>query len=305
MKPGSHLLLLSFLIISGNVFGQTTVDTTYIESYREKMSITGFVSTNSVEIKKDHAYYKPNYPMNVGLDFAIKNTVIDLELAYGIAPLRKKEYGKTQSFDFQVHHYGRYFVLDLFYQNYKGFYQENPEIKLYPNMLVRQIGAEGTYIFNGDKFSAKAAFEQSEKQLKTASSFVLSGGIYFDKVAFDKDLPISDQDRIQSLLLGSSVGYAYSLPINERWLISGIATGGINAGNDTELLQKVKIRAYPTAFARGSAGYHKSDWAAAFSFLINSKSLSGLQGNTLNLTSINMQLSYVKHFNSFFRKRKL
>ena len=305
MRSGPYLLLLSFLIM-GKVFGQTKVDTAYIAAYAEKMSVSGFVSTNSLEIKQDHAYYKPNYPINVGLDFAIKNTVIDLELAYGIAPLRKKEFGKTRSFDFQLHRYGRHFVLDLFYQNYKGFYQENTEVKLYPDMLVRQIGAEGTYIFNGNKFSARAAFEQSEKQLKAAGSFVLGGAIYLDKIAFEKDLPpASDQNHIQNLQLGGSMGYAYSWPINDRWLMSGIATGGINVGNETELLQKVKIRAYPTAFARGSAGYHKSDWAAAFSFLINSKSLSGLQNNSLNLTSISMQLSYVKHFNSLSRKRKL
>jgi hypothetical protein len=303
MKPGSYLMLLTFLI-TNNAFSQTAEDTTYVKNYAERMSITGYVSTNSVEIKQGNVYYKPNYPINVGLGFTVKNTVLNLNFDYGVAPLRKQTFGKTRSFDFQAHRYGQHFVLDLFFQNYRGFYQEKPEIKLYPNMSVRQIGTEGTYIFNGNKFSARAAFEQSEKQLKSAGSFVLGGGVYLDKIAFQKDIPVPDQNQIDNLQLGGSLGYAYSWAINERWLMSGIATAGVNVGNETELLQKVKIKAYPTAFARGSAGYHKSDWAAAFSFLINNKSLSGMAGNSVNLTSITMQLSYVKHFNNLFRKRK-
>ena len=65
-----------------------------------------------------------------------------------------------------------------------------------------------------------------------------------------KDIPVSDQNQINNQQFGGSLDYAYSWPINERGLMSGIATAGVNVGNETEL----KIKAQPTAFARGYAG---------------------------------------------------
>lgn len=59
-----------------------------------------------------------------------------------------------------------HFIVDLFYQNFKGYYQQQgQEITRYPELSVRQIGAEGSYLFNGNKFSAKAAFDLSSIKL--------------------------------------------------------------------------------------------------------------------------------------------
>jgi hypothetical protein len=268
------------------------------------MSIKGIVSSNSIEITQNNKHYKPNNPLNVGFAFTLKNTVVDLRSDFGLINIGDKKRGNTNVVDFQVHHYGRHFLFDLFYQNYKGYYREDNGIELYPNLAAREIGAEGSYLFNGNKFSAKAAFDQSEKQLKSVGSFVLGGGIYLYRLNLEKELLTSDNSRLNNFQLGMNAGYAYSWVINNRWLMSGSATGGINLGNEPELLKNGKIQIYPTAFARGSAVYHKSDWAATFLLLIHNKSVYPVQGSTLNLTSLNMEISYVKHFDNWFKKKR-
>jgi hypothetical protein len=80
--------------------------------------------------------------------------------------------------------------------------------------------------------------------------------------------------------------------------VSGDAAAGFHLGNETDLLRHKKIAIYPTAFAQGALGYHKADWGVAFSLLIHNNSVYGAsRSNTLNLTSINMQISYTKSFN--------
>jgi hypothetical protein len=301
MKTICYIFIL--IVITTNSFGQK-IDTAYVATYAQKMMVTAFLSNNTIELLENKKYYKPNNPLNVGVGFLLRNTALNVRFQYGLIPIRSKEFGKTRSIDIQAHRYGRRFLLDLFFQKYKGFYEEKEAIALHPDISVRQIGAEGTYLFNGKKFSAKAAFEQSEKQLRSVGSFLLGGGIYWYKIAQGKDLSASDNTPIHNLQLGMNAGYAYSWVINDRWLMSGMATGGINFGNNPDLLKEGKIEAYPTAFARGSASYHKSDWAASFLFLINNKSVRSSLGNPLHLTSVNMQVSYVKNFNSFFKKRK-
>jgi hypothetical protein len=296
-------VFITGIITSFNSFCQTTVDTTYIKTYDQKMLIRGIVSSNSIEIEDDNKHYKPNNPLNIGLGFALKNTALNFRSDFGLVQAGGKKRGKTKAVDFQVHHYGRHFLLDLFYQNYKGYYREDKEIELYPELAAQEIGAEGSYLFNGNKFSVKAAFDQSEKQLKSVGSFVLGGGIYMYKLNLEKELLVSGSSHLNNFQLGMNAGYAYSWVINDRWLMAGSATAGINLGNEPELLKNGKIQVYPTAFARGSAAYHKSDWAASFLLLIHNKSVYPIQGNTLNLTSLNMEISYVKHFDSWFKRR--
>jgi hypothetical protein len=117
--------------------------------------------------------------LNIGASFAVKNTILYLGYSYGLTPLLDKKKGKTKSLDFQLHQYGRHFLMDLFVQNDKGFYSEDlttNKIELYTDLSVWQVGTEGTYLFNGNKFSAKP-FTQWQRQLKSVGSFVVGGGV--------------------------------------------------------------------------------------------------------------------------------
>ena len=304
MNIKSYLFIFAIILIAYTGYGQAKTDTTYIEKYDKKMSVMAFLSRSSIEIDQNDKSFQPNSPMKIGLGLAIKNTVLNISYGAAITQTSNKDHGKTKALDFQLHQYGRYFVLDLFYQKYKGFYNDDNGVSLYPNTTVQITGAEGTYIFKGNKLSAKAAFQQSEKQLKSVGSFVLGGGIYNFRIKEVNDLFPWENNNINNLQLGASAGYAYSWVINEHWLLSGIATVGANFGNETHLLEKGNVKIYPAVFTRGSFGYHKNDWAVNFSFLINNKSLYVDEEDSFNISSLNMQISFVQHLDNFFKAKK-
>ncbi|OKS87493.1 DUF4421 family protein [Mucilaginibacter polytrichastri] len=282
------------------------IDTVFIKSYAQKIIIQGYFSTNNIELVTAGKTYLPNYPLNVGLGLAVKNTVINATFDYGLLPLKSNTYGKTKLTDFQIHNYGRHFMLDLFLQKYKGFYNSdinNHQIVNYPNLSVSQIGAEGSYIFNGNKFSGKAAYEQSEKQLQSAGSFILGGGVYLFKIGLDSLMVIHASTPIRTFQIGVNLGYGYSWVINNYWMLSGIAKIGANTENEPQMAGTGKFRIYPTAFAKGSATYQKPNWSVSFLMLINNKSVYAYQ-NEFKVTVVNFQLAYVRHLNSIFKRKK-
>ncbi|SDT69175.1 protein of unknown function [Mucilaginibacter mallensis] len=282
------------------------VDTSYIKTYEQKILLQGYVSTNTIQVVNGSKTYNANYPLNVGFGFALKNTIINATYDFGLIPLKGKEYGKTNLNDLQIHNYSTHFMLDIFLQKYSGFYSGglyNQPITLYPNLSVSQVGAEGSYVFNGNQFSGKAAFEQSEKQLISAGSFIIGGGVYLYRVGLDSNMLIAGNRSVRDLQLGLNLGYVYSWVLGDFWLLSGMAKIGANGGNQQQYAGTGNLKIYPTAFARGSATYAKPNWAVSYLMLINDKSVYAF-GNRFDIASINFQLSYVRHLNSIFKRKK-
>ena len=300
-------ILCALLCAASTVFGQHPIDTTFIKKYPQRISIAGYLSNDYLDIKKDGVLYEPNNLLNLVFGLTVRNTVINLEYDFGIVPLKSSEYGHTKVFDFQIHNYGKNFVLDLTAQNYRGFYYQknsNTIPVLYPDLAVVQVGVEGTYVFNGDKFSARAAFDQSEEQLQSAGSFVLGGGTYFYRVQ-DKDQALSNGNSdARNYQIGVNAGYAYSDVLSERWMLSGMLTVGSNFGNQPDLLGDGRIKIYPTAYFRAAGTYHKSDYAVSLSMLLHDTNISNLQDQNIGLLSLYFQLAYVKHIDHFFKKHQ-
>lgn len=282
-------------VLSISSFAQDE-DSTYIESYKQKFWITVFTSRNSIQIDKE---YKPNTPLNLGIGFAIRNTVINVALQLPVLRQNEEKYGKTENTDVQIHNFGRYFVYDLFYQRYKGFYSDDRATRLSPDRLLRQIGFQGTYIFNGSKFSAKAAFQHRERQLKSAGSFILGGGLYHYKVKYTTETDLR-QISFNNLLLGLNVGYAYSWVVSEKLLMTCAASAGITLGNEFNELKNGKIKIYPTTFVRGAIGYHESIWGVNLSFLLHNKSLYSPTNIKHELTAMNMKVAFILHIDRFY-----
>lgn len=301
----TYLFIVITLLLSTSVASAQQADSTFIGFYPQKMWVTGYVSTSNLQVTNGSKTYIPNYPINAGVGIGIRNTVVNVILGTSIAPLKGKDYGKTKAVDLQVHNYGRHFLMDVFYQRYRGFYTEDrSDISLYPDLSVQQIGAEGTYLFNGNRFSAKAAFEQSEMQLLSAGSILVGAGAYWHRITPDsKQQPVYNQ-TFDNMQFGVNGGYAYSWVVDSHWLITGMATIGANFGNEIESLKDGKLKIYPTAIARAASTYRKEDWSVSFSMLINNKVTYPSIGNSFNITSVGMQISYVKQLNKIFRKKQ-
>lgn len=154
------------------------VDSTYIRSFSQELSLkVYFIDKYTLLSLKsgndsDEITYEPNSPYGIGLGFSYKG--YSLSGAYGFGFMRDKRKGKTKAADFQYHYYGRKFVMDLYFQKYRRFFTEsNEKYKLFPDIRLKQYGCFSQYVFNGNKFSYEAAFDQNKKQLKSSGSFLL------------------------------------------------------------------------------------------------------------------------------------
>jgi len=281
-------------------------DSLFIGTYPHKIRVMGNFSTSFLQLDDGISTYIPNYPLNTGVGIAIKNTIFSLNAGYGFIPLKDKNiYGKSNILDFQLHNYGQTMIFDLFLQKYKGFHTEKESgqfDEFFSDMFVMQVGAEGTYIFNNQQFSSKAAFDLNEIQYKSAGSWLAGGGAFYYRTKGLENKTENVPSQFESIQVGFNAGYAYSWVINNRWMISAMGKGGISLGNTVENLKKVKLETYPTAYARFSGNYHKQNWGISMVVIVGNKALYPIRNSELSLTAVTMQLSYVKHLDSFFKK---
>ena len=242
-------------------------DSSYIKPYNQKYSIQVFSEKKFIflgdKIKGEYdKMYMPNNPVNLGLGLSIRNTILSFSYGYGFDFTRSKHKGKTESFDFQYHYYNRKITVDAYLQDYKGFYINDDDkdsfFGLAPDLQMKYYSLFSQYVFNGNKFSYKAAVNQSEKQIKSVGSFLLGGGIYYTKIKSDSSFVYKDKNDMHSLQVGVSFGYAYTWVINPKVYISGSVTGGVSIGNQ---YGKNTLTAFGNVQPRFFAGYVRDKWS--------------------------------------------
>lgn len=300
MKNFLWLSVFLFLHVNTLVAQEKNV---YIADYKQKLIVTGFIAREflfiSVEDNNQDVMYMPNNPAELGLGFSWKNSVLSFAYGYGFDFMRDKKLGKTKSLDFQFHHYSRMYVVDFFMQRYKGFYMEDQqndtEHVLAPDLDLRQYGVHGQYVFNHGKFSYKAAYVHNEKQLRSAGSFLLGGGIYYTRIRSDSSFIYNKFNNFQ---FGVSLGYTYTWVLGSKWFINGALTTGVNFGCESfSKIGKEKLEVYPTVFPRISVGYDRDNWSLGFTYLGNTTFPVFSKEITMGLLSGQFLLSYYKRIN--------
>lgn len=298
LKYCKFIFLLIFLLTPFIIRAQ--VDSTYIQPYEHELSVKPHVyykyTSLTHEIDDNNEItYMPNSPVSLGLGITYKN--YSISGGYGFGFMRDKDRGKTAIFDFQYHYYGRKFIADVFFQRYKGFYTEqNDEVfTLYPDISIIQYGVFGQYVFNNKKFSYKAAFNQSEKQLKSAGSWQLGGGIYYNQVRSDSTLQLNQYKRLRNYQLSVSGGYVYNWIISKNFYLSGGVSVGLNIGSEN-LSSFKKVEISPSVFPRISMGYNSEDWSIGLSVVVNQIYVANSKLLKMTLNTGTMQMSYTKRF---------
>ena len=294
--------LLTLFILLFPLLCKSQVDTTYIKPYNQKISIQAYMAKTFLilthQMESVEKTYQPNNPPTIGVGIAISNTIIDVSYGYGFDFMRNKEQGKTKSFDFQLHHYNRKFLIDLFIQNYKGFYMDDPELVLCPDLKVESYGLHGEYIFNHKKFSYKAAFYQNERQLKSAGTFLAGAGVYLTKIQSDSSFIYNENNSVNNFQFSIGGGYAYTKTLGRRWFVSGAISVGISFGCDKiSNFGKTKLEVYPTALPRLAVGYNRESWSIGMYFVGNFVTPSMTGKNNIAMVSGDAKLAYIRRFN--------
>jgi len=281
------------------------IDSTYIGFYDSRLGVKVFLGRDFVFLNQEtkgqqEVTYMPNNPAKLGAGFSVNNSVISFAYGYGFDFLRDKDKGKTEALDFQYHYYSRKFVFDIYIQKYKGFYTEDSpdgkNLTLYPDMKVKQYAFYGHYVFNNEKYSYRAVFNQNEKQLKSAGSFLLGGGIYITDIDSDSTFIYNDKKSFNRVQFGVSGGYAYTWVLGRHWLLSASATAGINIGSESmkDLTRKIEI--YPSVFPRFSAVYANKSWGLNFSYVNNLLFNPTSKDDVITVSSGSFQLAFSKRF---------
>jgi len=265
--------ILSAVFICSFLHGQ--VDSTYIGSFQRDFSIKTYIYQKSTslayEVDNIETNYRPNSPMGIGLGINYKN--FSLTGGRTFSAFRDKEKGRTELLDLQYHYYGRKFIADVFFQNYKGFYvmegEKDRVIRLYPDIKLAQYGLSGQYVFNNKRYSYRAAFHQRERQIKSTGSFHIGGGAYYNYLSGDESLVANHQNQISNYQVGISGGYAHTFVIQRSFFIAIDLSVGINLGAErfSDLLKSPDVT--PNLFPRAAVGYNRETWSVSINGVMN------------------------------------
>ena len=282
MSASSRIAFLLLILLFGKrsvCFSQT--DTTYIKKHPQEFSLKAYTIFESVSILHEYgnlekitSKYGSNRPLGLGLGVSYRN--IGLSFSYSIKPFRDANKGDTKSVDWQYHYYGKNIVFDFIGQMYEGFYTteigEDREISynFHSRLKVTKLGFSSQYVFNSKKFSYRAAFDQSERQLQSAGSFLLGGEFYYNQIR--SDIPyffndtIGGKEKYKSYQFGPNVGYAHTFVIKKQVHISLSLSAGFNLGINHD---DNSFMFCPTTLPRVGIGYNADNWSFGISYLNN------------------------------------
>lgn len=267
--------------------------------------------------------YSPNGNFNLGAGFSYKWLGIGVAFNLGFINNDDELKGETNSLDLQVDLFSNRLFFNGNLQYYKGYYWNNPQV-YYPDwnindsLLVRPdistvtLGVKGIYIFNHDRFSFKAAYQYSERQLKSAGSMLL--GARFSLYGIDADssfIPThlhefysnsTDIVGISSLSLGASFGYTYTFILGKYVFINALLMTGINSQfistqdiNDEELESGAKLSTNLTF--RMAVGINKPKVYYGMSFFADSFLIRNPNETELSYSYGKFRIYYGRRFN--------
>jgi hypothetical protein len=259
MIKHSLLLLLLSIIITGSSFAQKrpAFDTSYIQDRTQDFLLRIYGSNKFTRLtigdydRPNKLLYKPNSNYNVGFGFNYRWLGINIGFKTPGINNDNDKRGKSAFLDLQAYAYMRNLTIDFYGQTYEGYYLANDDILqqkpvgrpyfLRNDIQTRNLGANVEYLFNGKRFSYRAVYNQNERQLRSAGSFIAGAGLHYHHVRADSSLipPGVDyavfagnraynRSGIASLVVNG--GYAHTFVFARNFFITGslVAGAGVN-----------------------------------------------------------------------------
>lgn len=295
------------------IFGAARVcaaaNTDNVLNYRDKLLVKTFFSrsftTLSYTDAKDNEYvYRPNTPLAFGAGVSWGG--ISLAGSVGLEFLKRRDRGGTEFVDLQGNYFKRNLAISLFLQSFKGMYYEkddddDDEYVLRSDIELLRMGGHLEYVFNGSRFSYSSSFNLKEKQFKSSGSFLLGLGFYYDRVKSDSSfLPESsdfNKQKISTVQLGPTIGYAYNLIIQEKFFISGsLSVGGSFAFAIAES-ERLGMKVFPIILPKAAIGYSKENWGINVTYINNGVTMLNDNNRKIKLSSGRLMLTYFMRFN--------
>ncbi len=237
----AFFVLLLFLQ-AGILSAQSKWDSSYVVEEPEVLVLRTYLSQKytGLNFPREDLRYLPDRGMNIGFGVSYKKFTLNVAIPF-VFLNRKIEPEFPRFFDFQGHIYPRNWVIDFFWQDYKGYRvpdwigAEKPYLR--PDLEVFKAGVHANYIFKGNKVSLPAAVHQSAVQKKSALSPLVGFEIYRLQIGADSLIfptQLSPKQNYQSadfLHLGPNAGLIGTLVLGKGFFATGSFTGNLGVGS--------------------------------------------------------------------------
>jgi hypothetical protein len=211
------------------------VDTQYIERDVNRMMVEYFIDNRgySFELKSsaNNGNYLVRWTPNVagvhGFRFSYRSLTIGVGFKLPLSEFNARNYGNTDYSNLTVAFNKPKIALLGSWRRYRGMVDLNSPDYMPPYAYYKQadltagsLTLKGSYIFSPERFSYKAAYIYTERQLRSAGSWLLSGAFNLSRLRGDSSMvpaPIRSNfgengglQEIQRLYLGMGGGYAHT-----------------------------------------------------------------------------------------------
>lgn len=285
------------------LFSYKSDDYVHIDPY--KLKIRPYfswpkVSLNAKNQGREEFIYHPNLRSNIGLELIHRGVAVSTSLSLPVSAGKINKYGQTKYGNLSTRITGRTYALSLFYLSYQGMYASTSNDVTWQNPLVRRdishknVGFELSLLPSG-KMSVSAAWSQSERQLKSAGSLMLSIGYNVQVMDADSSvIPFNKKvyyPQISTLAHGfyniasMKAGYAYTYVYRDAYISAFYTIGPaayIGRVRYFDLSSKKLISGLITTYHTGIAvGYNKDLWFGNICWELE-KSVLELQSEDFN-----------------------
>ncbi|MBS1681080.1 MAG: DUF4421 family protein [Bacteroidetes bacterium] len=282
-----------------------------IRSYKEyfflwpviKQRSTSFEITNQIS-SNPKLTYRPNVNSSFGIGMHLFRVSFELSLSIPTDSYKQKVFGHSNAKDYQLNILSKGWGVNVFTQQYNGFYQLDsgkPTPAIYPqrpDISTWNTGANGIYLFDKNKYSLRAAYNFSERQLKSGGSFLLSGNVNTFSLRADSSIygtsykPIfganADFNKLDYTVFSVAPGYAHTFVFNYFFVNGSLAIGPAQHWVYYQSATAARHESALNSFVdlRLSAGYNSDRFFAGMSFVAQSRNIKFEQIQFTNTTSV-------------------
>jgi hypothetical protein len=187
--------------------------------------------------------FKPNNSYSLGLGMYLFEVGFELALAIPVDEKNKAIYGESRARDLQLNILGKKWGVDAFFQRYHGFYVTDSENEVVdntpypqrPDIISRNFGATGSYVFNNQRFSFRSAYNYAERQVFSKGSLLLASTISSFRMQADSSILNNTQEvafgqnvsftNLRYVTFSIAPGYTYSVVFNNFFLNGTLLVG--------------------------------------------------------------------------------
>ncbi len=237
--------------------------------------------------------YRPNVSYYAGAGAYVFGVGVQFVVALPQTHDNLERYGQSKAVDLQANILGKNWGIDVFTQNYKGYYLEDPNTPQGSNAPHRDdvhttnLGVIGAYYFDKRRFSIKSTYNYFERQLKSAGSFLLSGNFNTFTVRADSSIYAPNYEAlfgrnanfksVNYTTIAVAPGYAYNFVIRSWFIGASVALGpGINWINyqSADNPEKSSVQLNTFTDVRLSFGYNGERFFTGIAFNRQSRAIN-------------------------------